>query len=159
MSHIRDIKLVGHCPICGESTLYAKPGGLIHCANAECANRVAVTAILGEHETEHIVTLNDDAMTWVFNKETGYDEQVSPGVFYGSFTIRHPLRERVELADLADCTLHPRLSRNHPGEAGTYRVTPTSRVHNADPDPDDPLAELGPKRGDTVHDWTWERIA
>ena len=152
------IKLVGHCPICGQSNLYARPGGLIHCDTDGCANRVAVTALLGESETEHIVTLNDDATTWVFNQETQRSEQVSLGALWGSFTIRHPLRERIELHDLADCPLIVRTSRNHPGEAGRYRVKPTSWVHEADPDPADPLSVLDPKRGDTIHDWVWERI-
>ncbi len=159
MSQIRDI-VGAYCPMgCGQ-TLHLGAGGLISCLAPACPRKHAVQQLLSESETEHIVTLRDDALTWQFNKETGFDEQVSPGVFYGSFTVRHPLRERVELADLADCKLlRPHLSRNDPGEAGTYRVTPTSWVHDAGPDRDDPLAQLGPIRGETVHDWAWERIA
>lgn len=157
MSQVRDVA-GAYCPMgCGQ-TLHLSPGGMIVCLTPTCPDQMAVSKLLGESETDHIVTLNDDARTWVFNKETGYDEQVSPGVWYGSFTIRHPLRERIELDDLADCPLHPHLSRNHPGEAGTYRVTPTSWVHDGDPDPQDPLSVLDPKRGDTIHDWVWERI-
>lgn len=157
MSEIRDI-VGAYCPMgCGQ-TLHLSAGGMIVCLAPDCPDQMAVAKLLGEPETDHIVTLRDDAKTWVFNEETQQSEQVSLGALYGTFTIRHPLRERIELEDLAHCPLIVRTSRNHPGEAGTYRVRPTSWVHDADPDPQDPLSVLDPKRGDIVHDWTWERI-
>lgn len=95
----------GYCPMCGKQHLYLQPGGLIVCKSMgepECPNRVAVTALLSNGETEHIVDLT----------ESGW-------------TIKHPLRERIA-DDLFSCAFHQRLT-NTPGLSlyvrGQYRVS------------------------------------
>jgi hypothetical protein len=87
----------GFCPLgCGETLVLL--GEEVMCFQAECPNPYAVTAILGDQETEHVVRVDD-----------------------GGATIRHPIRERIEDA-LMDChlTLNWR-ARLKP--YGLYRVT------------------------------------
>jgi hypothetical protein len=98
-----DYKIVGHCPVCGRQTLRLKRGGLIHCANTACVNRVAVTALLGTKEIEHTIVVRDDE----------------------SWTLQHPLRERIS-GDLFECRFHDEVNLDIgngacPG-AGTYRL-------------------------------------
>lgn len=64
------VKLNGFCPMgCGE-TLRGQPN--IVCSNPLCFDSGAVTAILADPETEHVVRLGDDG-----------------------WSMKHPLRERV----------------------------------------------------------------
>ncbi|MDJ1137917.1 DUF6085 family protein [Streptomyces iconiensis] len=98
--------VAGHCPMgCGE-TLMLGEGGCVTCRKLNCPQPDAVTTLLDDSETEHLVEF----------RETG-------------FTIRHPLRERLGDA-LMECELHEWCaSFNRPPVApGRYRV---SRLPNA----------------------------
>ncbi|SHI67316.1 DUF6085 family protein [Streptomyces sp. 3214.6] len=94
------LPVTGYCPLgCGE-TLQRAADGTIACADAGCARPYAITAILLDRETEHIVQFDD------------------------GFTIRHPLRERLDDA-LMRCELH-RFCVSLPGPpregSGQYRA-------------------------------------
>jgi hypothetical protein len=65
---------------CGQ-TLFAASGGYVTCSLLGCPNPTAVSDILEDRETEHLVTI--DA---------------------GSFTVRHPLRERLD-DNILTCSL------------------------------------------------------
>lgn len=99
-----DPLIVGHCPACGQATLemdYAS--ARLNCYGDGCSRRSAAHEILADRETEHRVTF-----------EAGH-----------GFTIRHPLRERLDDA-LMSCQLHAWLTTHLPEEAdrpGLYRVT------------------------------------
>lgn len=93
----------GHCPMgCGE-TLFIGSSGYVTCSVIGCSAPTAVSDILDDSESEHLVTLSDEGP---------------------SFTIRHPLRERLGSA-LEDCALHAYLAGldGPPRRAGRYRVT------------------------------------
>lgn len=66
---------------CGE-TLELNNYGTIVCAHVRCRSRFAAHTILSNPETDHIVTFTKDG-----------------------FSIKHPLRERIEDA-LLDCKFH-----------------------------------------------------
>ena len=90
----------GYCPMgCGE-TLFVAEGGWITCSYLHCPNPTALADILDENEPHHIVTLAND-----------------------TFTIRHPLRERIG-NDLEKCGLHAYLAGldGPPYCLGRYRV-------------------------------------
>ncbi|MGC9540200.1 DUF6085 family protein [Streptomyces sp. UG1] len=72
----------GHCPACGWSTLFVGDGGYLTCSRLECPQPDAAHRILADRETDHIVQFDDEG-----------------------FTIRHPLRERLDDA-LMRCDLH-----------------------------------------------------
>src|ERR1700734_726671 len=77
-----DRKVQGCCPMgCGE-TLTLAAEGCVTCMSLRCPRPDAVTVLLGDQETEHVV---------VFGA--------------AEFTVRHPLRERLDDA-LMDCDLH-----------------------------------------------------
>ena len=90
----------GCCPMgCGR-TLFLGDGGDVTCSYLHCPDRGAVAEILADTETEHVVVIGD-----------------------GSFTIRHPLRER--LGDqLLTCALHEHLANlaGPPVKPGKYRA-------------------------------------
>lgn len=89
----------GYCPMgCGESLVLE--AARIRCDDFACRNRDAVHEILSNSETEHIVVLAED-----------------------DFTIKHPLRERIE-DELFECPVHQALHalNGPPEEPGTYRV-------------------------------------
>lgn len=94
--------LHGHCPHgCGE-TLFVYDGRII-CAGEACDDDEAVNKILQDGETEHIVR---------FSRH--------------SFTVRHPLRERIG-DELMNCEVHLEcgaLMGPPEGEPGLYRVYP-----------------------------------
>lgn len=95
-----EARLKGYCPMgCGE-TLFVGSGGHITCSYPECKNPTAVDDILGDGETEHIVTLEGER-----------------------FHVEHPLRERLGGA-LHRCRLHRYLTElgGPPRQPGTYRV-------------------------------------
>lgn len=74
----------GYCPMgCGQ-TLFLGEGGFITCATLECPRPDAATLVLEEQETDHVVVFSDDDDT---------------------FTIMHPLRERLD-GELVICPLH-----------------------------------------------------
>jgi len=75
------VDLRGCCPVGCGSTLHLMPGGLIACLGENCPDPTAVQLLLLDCETEHIVVFTDSG-----------------------FTIRHPLRERLDDA-LLTCAL------------------------------------------------------
>jgi hypothetical protein len=93
----------GFCPMgCGE-TLFLGEGGYVTCAWVLCPDPEAVTKILEDSETEHVVDVEDR-----------------------TFSVVHPLRERIRRAVLK-CGLHRHLTGldGPPVVPGRYRVTPT----------------------------------
>lgn len=90
----------GYCPMgCGR-TLFVADGGHITCSYVYCPRPTAVDELLEDRETEHTVDLG----------ETG-------------FTVRHPLRERLDDA-LMECQLHEEIAAlsGPPAVPGRYRV-------------------------------------
>lgn len=117
-------EIEGYCPMgCGSTLVLADSGtrgrASIVCSWARCPNPTAVADLLSERETEHLVTLADDS----------------------TFTVQHPLRERVA-GGLLSCTVHvhaaelPVASRR----PGTYRVRVSGSSSGGDPV------------------WAWERL-
>lgn len=90
----------GYCPACGSGSLFLGTRGYVTCSVNDCPRPTAVSDLLDDRETEHVVNIG----------ETG-------------FTVRHPLLERLDDA-LLTCTVHERLSRydGPPVEPGRYRV-------------------------------------
>ena len=90
----------GHCPACGWASLFVGEGGYLTCSRLECPRPDAAHAILADRETEHIVQFDD----------TG-------------FTVRHPLRERLDDA-LMRCDLHLHCASlpGPPDAPGRYRA-------------------------------------
>lgn len=99
--------ITGFCPMgCGE-TLYLD-GSHIECCNKECPQSDAVSLILEDRESEHIVELG-----------------------LKTFIVRHPLRER--LADaLMSCGLNDwiALQPGPPERPGRYRVLWHGLIHD-----------------------------
>jgi hypothetical protein len=92
----------GYCPMgCGR-TLFAAVGGHITCSYIHCPRPTAVDDLLEDQETDHLVTFD----------VTG-------------FTVRHPLRERLDDA-LMSCRLHEFCAGldGPPALPGLYRVAP-----------------------------------
>lgn len=90
----------GCCPMgCGK-TLFLADGGYVTCSFIRCPRPDAVADLLADRETEHIVTFGEEG-----------------------FTIRHPLRERLDDA-LLDCDLHSwcRDLGGPPVQPGKYRA-------------------------------------
>lgn len=93
-------RIRGYCPMgCGE-TLFVGSGGFITCSYVACPCPDAVSTILDDSETEHIVELDRE-----------------------SFSVQHPLRERLN-GDLFRCKLHGEISDmdGPPRVTGRYRV-------------------------------------
>lgn len=93
-------RVQGHCPMgCGE-TLFLGSGGYVTCSFSTCPRPDAVADLLDDHETEHIVELGESG-----------------------FTVRHPLRERLDDA-LMQCDLHAYIASlpGPPSKPGRYRV-------------------------------------
>lgn len=93
-------KVAGYCPMgCGQ-TLFLASGGFVTCSLDVCPRPDAAADILGDPESHHIVSLGE-----------------------ATFTVRHPLRERLDDA-LMRCTLHEWIANlsGPPRKAGTYRV-------------------------------------
>lgn len=91
----------GKCPMgCGE-TLFLGSGGHVTCSVLECPDPSAVSKILEQADTDHVVEFRDDG-----------------------FAAEHPLAERIEGA-LNACTLHSYLMSLPcaPVGPGRYRVT------------------------------------
>jgi hypothetical protein len=84
---------------CGH-TLFVADGGYITCSYVHCPNPTAVTDLLEDRETEHMVEIGEE-----------------------KFTVRHPLRER--LGDkLMTCDLYEHIAGldGPPARPGRYRV-------------------------------------
>lgn len=89
----------GYCPMgCGESLVLE--AARIRCDDFACRNRDAVHEILANPETQHIVRLDES-----------------------DFSVKHPLRERIE-DELFECPVFSKIAlMDHPPqEPGTYRV-------------------------------------
>jgi hypothetical protein len=90
----------GHCPMgCGE-TLFVASGGYLTCSYVTCPRPDAVATLLEDRETEHVVVFDNDG-----------------------WTVRHPLRERLDDA-LLICRIHNDIDqlRGPPAQLGTYRA-------------------------------------
>lgn len=99
--------VAGRCPMgCGE-TLFLGDGGYITCSFIRCPRPDAVADLLADRETEHIVLFGEDG-----------------------FTVRHPLRERLDDA-LMECRLHEYIASlsGPPVKPGRYRATPGDHPH------------------------------
>lgn len=98
---VDSVRLVdGYCPMgCGKSLVLSE-GGVVFCDDVDCPRPTAASEILGDPETEHIVELGET-----------------------TFTVRHPLRERLD-DQLMECALHRWIAaRDEPPEPpGRYRV-------------------------------------
>lgn len=104
----------GYCPMGCGTTLYLADAGHIVCTSGRCPRPTAADELLSDPETGHIVEFTDD-----------------------SFTLRHPLRERLDNA-LFNCAMHAELGKldGPPVQSGRYRVR---------------------QRG-TEQRWRWERV-
>lgn len=94
------VDVSGYCPMgCGR-TLFLGSGGFVTCSWHKCPNPTAVTDLLDDPEHEHVVEIGAT-----------------------SFSVQHPLRERLEGA-LFECALHSRLAAldGPPATVGRYRV-------------------------------------
>ncbi len=96
------MNIVGYCPMgCGR-TLFVGDGGYITCSFVECPEPDAVSTLLEDRETEHVVEFGES-----------------------TFTVRHPLRERLR-DEVLTCDLH-RFCADLPGpppQLGRYRTLP-----------------------------------
>lgn len=91
-------KIVGYCPMgCGE-TLFVGVGGYVTCSFIGCPNPAAVSDLLADGDTRHVVRVGEE-----------------------HFTTSHPLRERLD-GDLFACELHQRIAEEEgpPVEPGLY---------------------------------------
>lgn len=107
--------IAGYCPMgCGR-TLFVGEGGYVTCSLIGCPRPDAVADILADRETEHVVKFDAD-----------------------TFTVRHPLRERLDDA-LMTCDLHEYIAGlpGPPIRPGQYRARTTI---------------------DTTRPWSWELI-
>lgn len=101
------ILIQGFCPVCGGATLVAVPTSekaKLECSNVNCPNPTAAAIILNDDEVDHIVDFEEKG-----------------------FTMRHPLRERID-DQLLNCSLHNYLLEFAPNylgfdyEVGKFRV-------------------------------------
>lgn len=79
------ILLEGFCPVCGNQTLYAEEMRMVNriiCMGDDCPDPHCAQRVLQDAQTDHLVDFSG-----------------------AGFTIRHPLRERIDDA-LMDCELH-----------------------------------------------------
>jgi Family of unknown function (DUF6085) len=93
-------RITGYCPLgCGQ-TLFLASGGIPVCGSPACPRPSAVSDLLEDRETEHVVLFGEDV-----------------------FTVRHPLRERLDDA-LMECALHEHIAGldGPPLTPGRYRA-------------------------------------
>ena len=93
-------EIEGYCPMgCGR-TLFVADRGNLTCSYGRCPRRDAVVELLADSETEHVVQFDADG-----------------------FTVRHPLRERLDDA-LMECRLHAHIAglNGPPVRPGRYRA-------------------------------------
>lgn len=92
--------VAGYCPMGCGLTLFLGAEGFITCGHIECPRPDAVAELLVDRETEHLVTFTET-----------------------EFTVKHPLRERLDDA-LLSCVLHKHLRAmdGPPVWPGTYRA-------------------------------------
>jgi len=102
------ITVNGYCPAgCGRTLMFDPTNGWVSCSASDCARPTAVTELLADSESEHVVQLS----------------QVT-------FTVRHPLRERLD-DGLWECELHDWIKDQPkaPHPPGRYRVVRTRPEH------------------------------
>lgn len=119
-------RIQGHCPMgCGE-TLFLGDGGHVTCSWVECPRPTAVDELLASSEIEHRAMI----------RET-------------SFTIEHPLRERLD-GELHKCVIHEELQAlcGPPSKPGLYRLVPRH-----------PDLDSEPYRPGQLPGWDLERIS
>lgn len=94
--------IAGFCPMGCGWTLISDEDGDVGCVSPTCPRPTAVAEILADEETEHVVTFSLTA-----------------------FTVRHPLRERLDDA-LMECQLHEHIAAlsGPPVPPGRYRAVP-----------------------------------
>lgn len=98
----------GYCPMGCGSTLRRRPADdKIVCQHSRCPRPTAVTELLDDPESEHVVTFEAEG-----------------------FTVRHPLRERLD-GGLMHCLLHEFLAGlpRPPRPDGRYRMVLDDRRH------------------------------
>lgn len=93
-------KIAGGCPMGCGPTLFLANSGNVMCSRLECPRPTAVSEILDDRETEHLVTFD-----------------------LSGFVVKHPLRERLDDALMA-CQLHDFIAGldGQPIEPGLYRA-------------------------------------
>jgi hypothetical protein len=94
-------RVVGYCPMgCGQTLLLGADGYLV-CSLIGCPRPTAVGELLADRETDHVVDFGESA-----------------------FTVRHPLRERLDDA-LMTCELHLYIAGldGPPVRPGRYRAS------------------------------------
>jgi Family of unknown function (DUF6085) len=98
VAYVRTVE--GYCPMGCGPTLTLGAGGCITCTHLDCPRPDAVTGLLADREAEHIVLFSET-----------------------EFTVRHPLRERLDDA-LMECELHKDIAAmaGPPVRPGTYRA-------------------------------------
>lgn len=97
--------VTGYCPMgCGR-TLFLADGGYVTCSYLHCPRPDAVADLLDDKETAHIAEFSESG-----------------------FTLRHPLRERLDDA-LMKCELHEHIARlaGPPVKPGRYRALGNGR--------------------------------
>ena len=92
-------RVAGYCPMGCGATLILGAGGHVTCSRLICPRPGSVTDLLDDAETQHIVVFGED-----------------------TFTVRHPLRERLDDA-LMRCRLHEHIAGldGPPVRPGRYR--------------------------------------
>jgi hypothetical protein len=95
-----NIEVNGHCPMGCGWTLRLSGAGDVWCESPGCPRPAAVGEILMDRETEHLVQFEA-----------------------GTFTVLHPLRERLD-NELLDCGLHAEIAAlpGPPVAPGMYRA-------------------------------------
>lgn len=104
---LRNLPVRGYCPMgCGATLICGRPDGAVLCSSTGCPRPSAAGELLDDRETEHIVELHED-----------------------DFTIRHPLRERLD-DELMTCDIHAQLRATDgpPRPPGRYRLTVRGRI-------------------------------
>lgn len=100
------VQVCGFCPMgCGATLVLLADTSMLVCANVTCPRPGAAAVILADPQTEHVV------------------EFTAQG-----FTIRHPLRERLDDA-LFDCNLTDEVAGvNYPPTLGRYQARLSAAV-------------------------------
>jgi hypothetical protein len=96
--------VAGFCPMGCGSTLILGEGGMVGCSSPGCPRPSAVTEILSDPETAHVVAVHGDG-----------------------WTAKHPLRERLG-DDLLLCDLAAAMLEGVPSPPGRYRVRRVPRL-------------------------------
>lgn len=96
-----NMRVLGYCPMgCGQTLERRGTDGVIQCQATRCPRMYAVRDLLADRETDHIVQFDTDG-----------------------FTVRHPLRERLD-DELMQCRLHQFCASlpGPPNVLGRYRA-------------------------------------